>query len=198
MSISMITTSGRMAFKEWAAVCEALGAGRQIAIFRKGGIHEGRDGFRVEHETFWLFPTFEHQSLAGLSDEAADLLELSQADDPGEGRLAISLWAEVQNVVELRDAAILPRLSGQHVYAPRTLDERFHYRNPGLFVLPVRVYRLPRPVVLPDSPHFAGCRSWVDLPDDISTDGAEPVLSDDEFAARLNKLCAALAPSAMA
>lgn len=192
------TTTGRIAFKEWAAICQALQTGRQIAIFRKGGIHEGREGFRVEHDAFWMFPTYEHQSLAGLSNEATDLLELSQAKKPVAGGWAISLWAEVQSVVELRDKSVLPRLSGQHVYASRTLDERFHYRTPGLFVLPVRVFQLPEPIVIPDSPHFAGCRSWVDFPDSLATDGAEPVLSDDEFAVRLHDLNAALTPSATA
>ncbi|TWU14146.1 hypothetical protein CA54_29890 [Symmachiella macrocystis] len=194
----LTTTTGRIAFKEWAAVCQTLRTGRQIAIFRKGGIHEGREGFRVEHDAFWMFPTYEHQSREGLSDEAADLLELSQAKKPAGGGWAISLWAEVQSVVELCDESILPRLSGQHVYAPRTLDERFHYRTPGLFVLPVRVFRLPEPIVIPNSPHFAGCSSWVDLPDSIATDGVEPVLSDDEFAVRLHDLYAALSPSATA
>ena len=34
-----------IAFKEWAIICEALGAGVQSIILRKGGIHEGREGF---------------------------------------------------------------------------------------------------------------------------------------------------------
>ena len=49
------------AFKEWAVVCAALASGRQSVILRKGGIHEGRDGFRVDHREFWLFPTRFHQ-----------------------------------------------------------------------------------------------------------------------------------------
>jgi len=55
--------SNAMAFKEWAVVCAALGSGQQSLILRKGGIHEGRGGFRVAHPEFWLFPTGFHQSL---------------------------------------------------------------------------------------------------------------------------------------
>src|ERR1700722_13719814 len=33
----------RFAFKEWAVTCQALAAGRQSLLLRKGGIHE-RDG----------------------------------------------------------------------------------------------------------------------------------------------------------
>lgn len=194
----MIETSGRTAFKEWAAVCRALQTGRQMAIFRKGGIHEGREGFRVEHRAFWLFPTYEHQSPESLSAEAGDCYDASLNAQPAAGQLAISLWAEVQSVVELTDPALLPRLSGQHIYAPHALDERFHYRRPGLFVLPVRIFQLAEPIIIPDSPHFAGCRSWVDLPAALSTDGATAVLSDDEFAVRLAELNAVLNPPARA
>ncbi|MDC0315120.1 DUF1802 family protein [bacterium] len=46
-----------IAFKEWDVVCEALESGRQKLILRKGGIHEGREGFSFAHEEFVLFPT---------------------------------------------------------------------------------------------------------------------------------------------
>ena len=42
-------TTNNVAFKEWAVVCAALASGRQTIILRKGGMEEGRDGFRVEH-----------------------------------------------------------------------------------------------------------------------------------------------------
>jgi hypothetical protein len=51
-------------FKEWALVCEALGNGTQSIILRKGGIAEGRDGFRFKHDEFLLFPTLYHEQLA--------------------------------------------------------------------------------------------------------------------------------------
>jgi hypothetical protein len=60
----------RFAFKEWAAVCTALAAGKQSLIVRKGGIHEGRDGFRVEHGEFWLYPTQFHQKPAATGRAA--------------------------------------------------------------------------------------------------------------------------------
>jgi len=52
--------SCNIAFKEWGVVCDYLAAGRQHLIFRKGGIHEGRDGFSFKHDTFALFPTRFH------------------------------------------------------------------------------------------------------------------------------------------
>ena len=62
-------TTNRIAFKEWATICAALESRGQIAILRKGGIHEGRQGFRVAYPEFWLFPTYVHQDVRGLVDE---------------------------------------------------------------------------------------------------------------------------------
>ena len=48
-------------FKEWTLVCDALGRGEQSIILRKGGIAEGRAGFRFQHPEFLLLPTLFHE-----------------------------------------------------------------------------------------------------------------------------------------
>lgn len=53
----------RNALKEWAVVVDALGAGGQIIILRKGSLREERDGFTVEQPEFLLFPTLFHSQL---------------------------------------------------------------------------------------------------------------------------------------
>jgi hypothetical protein len=42
------------------------------------------------------------------------------------------------------------------------------------------------------SPYFAGCRSWIELPEPLPTAGCQPVLADDEFARRELALLAAI------
>jgi hypothetical protein len=59
-----------MALKEWDVVCEALGSGRQAIVIRKGGIAEGKDGLKFEHEEFVLLPTFFHQQAERVIPEA--------------------------------------------------------------------------------------------------------------------------------
>ena len=59
----------------------------------------------------------------------------------------------------------------------------FDYRQPGLFVLVGRTYALPQPHVISEQPYFAGCRSWVELPDELPTAGGQSAISDDQFAA---------------
>lgn len=175
-------SANRYAFKEWAVVCHALGTGRQSLILRKGGLHEPRDGFQMEHSEFWLFPTRFHQDPAEISADARVLWEAAQMSAPLAGTIDISLYATVEEAVRVDDIAVLPRLTGLHAWSDETLRKRFDYKTPGLSALLVRVYSLPAAIRIPESPHFAGCRSWVDFPADIPTTGLQPVLNDDEAA----------------
>ncbi len=183
------------AFKEWAAVCAALSSGRQSVILRKGGIHEGRDGFRVEHREFWLYPTRFHQQPGELLDDARDFFEQGLSRQPPAGTVRFTDYAEVTDVVRITDETALPWLAGLHILSDATLAARFHYREPGLFALVVRMHRLAEPVDIPESPHFGGCRSWVDLPGALPTAGLTPVLDDAEFERQREKLFRALHPS---
>ena len=67
----MSSANGFPAFKEWQVIVEALGAGEQILILRKGGIAEGREGFSVQESRFWLFPTQFHAQLEKTKPAAA-------------------------------------------------------------------------------------------------------------------------------
>jgi hypothetical protein len=173
-----------IAFKEWAAVCEALAAGRQTIILRKGGIHEGREGFRVQHSRFWLYPTRFHQSAAELTSDAAPFIARALAGTkpgPGVRLVPIRLFAEVSEVHELTTEAAAQRLAGLHIWSEATVRQRFAYRQPGLFLLVVRVFALVVPVQVRESPEMAGCKSWVELPQPISTFSMLPAVTDQEF-----------------
>src|SRR6185369_2720086 len=50
-----------IAFKEWAVTVRALAEGEQLITLRKGGIREPDKHFALEHERFFLYPTFDHQ-----------------------------------------------------------------------------------------------------------------------------------------
>ena len=50
----------RIALKEWAITVEALASGTQIMLMRKGGIHEENKDFRIIHDEFLLYQTYEH------------------------------------------------------------------------------------------------------------------------------------------
>src|SRR5258707_1070163 len=50
-----------IAFKEWAVTVRALAEGEQLLTLRKGGIREPEKHFKLDHERFFLYPTFDHQ-----------------------------------------------------------------------------------------------------------------------------------------
>ncbi len=175
----------RYAFKEWAATCAALAAGRQSLLLRKGGIHERGGRFEVEHREFWLFPTRFHQNPDEIRDDALSLLRQVADEAPTPGVVRLALYAVVDEVIELRDESLLPRLADLQILADRTVLERFHYRHPGMVVLPIRIYRRAEPMTLVDTPRFAGCRTWVDLEQELSTSGLTPILTDEAHADRM-------------
>jgi hypothetical protein len=178
----------RHAFKEWAVICGALAQGRQTLILRKGGIAEQGGVFEVEHTRFWLYPTYLHQQQQGVRREGTDLLDAVQADPPAPGRVILSHFVDVADVYRLTDQAQALRLADLHLWSEATVLARFHYRTPGLFVLPVRVYQIPYIHDVAETPAYAGCRSWVELDQELSTVGAVPVLTDQEFHQQLQTL----------
>jgi hypothetical protein len=188
----LMQSANKVAFKEWAVVCRALAEGAQSIVLRKGGIHEGREGFRARHREFWLFPTQFHQQPDQLTTAAEPIWRRTTAVAPAVGTIPIGQYVLVEQVHEITDETLLDRLSGLHIWADATIRERFHYRRPGLFLLLARVFQIAKPHVLNDAPYFAGCRSWVEFPEALATTGAIPVLSDEQFAAARSAVFAAL------
>jgi hypothetical protein len=187
----------RIAFKEWAVICRALVDGKQALILRKGGIAERGGAFRVEQSRFWLYPTYVHQQEAVIVEDAAPMLAQVQADRPPDGIVRISHFAEAPCVYHVDDLKKAWKLAGLHLWSQETVEARFHYRTPVLYVLPVRIYRTTA-VDLPETPAYAGCKTWVDLGRDLPTTGATPVLSEADFDALVNTLDRILEPTALA
>src|ERR1700691_4223013 len=50
-----------IAFKEWAVTVRALAEGEQLLTLRKGSLHDPDLDFQLEHDRFFLYPTFDHQ-----------------------------------------------------------------------------------------------------------------------------------------
>jgi hypothetical protein len=186
------------AFKEWAVICRALADGRQGIILRKGGIAEAGGEFVVEHNRFWLFPTYVHQQRAGIVPAAHSLLDEVEAGRPPEGIVRLSHFAEVDGVYRVRDLTRALILAHLHLWSEETVRSRFAYRQPGLFVIPVRVFRAASVAELPMTSYYEGCRSWVELERDLPTDGAEPILNDQAFDDVYRNLDLLLNPTALA
>lgn len=159
-------------FKEWFAVCEALGRGQQSILLRKGGIAEGRDGFSFRHREFFLFPTFFHEQIAKLR-----VSPTGAPPEPGE-RIAIRWYAQVERVRRVDSLTTAERLTSLHVLTPDVVRERFGYNDEGLNIAFVRVFEISPVWNLQNEKRFGGCRSWVRLPT-VPKMRMRPVLDDE-------------------
>ncbi|MEM1059693.1 MAG: CDP-diacylglycerol--glycerol-3-phosphate 3-phosphatidyltransferase [Verrucomicrobiota bacterium] len=181
------------AFKEWHVIVEALGAGEQWLILRKGGIAEGRGGFRPEYERFWLFPTQYHEQLAQTKPAAAAYARL---DPPSNTEIPLKYLAQVTDAVFLEDADSLEALDRFHLWQPEVIRERFDWsKQIGVHLLVLRVYRVRHPHRLKASPDFGGCKSWITVPAELETE-CVPVMADEEFRTRRSRLLAAVPAAA--
>jgi hypothetical protein len=163
------------AFKEWTLVCDALARGAQSLIIRKGGIAEGREGFRFKHSEFLLFPTLFHEQAAKLRVPADTALPTPRAD----GSHEVRLLARVEWTRDVTDWAQVQSLEPFHLWAESEIEKRFRQDDqPGVSVAFIRVYALSEPLVFPDAPKYGGCRSWIEVPDFPSSTTLTPVLDD--------------------
>ena len=169
-----------VALKEWAVVEEAMAAGAVTMLLRKGGIHERQADFGVEHREFWIYPTGWHENRPDLAGHLHPFLDAGAA--PDRGRIPFRVYAVVEDVFRIESQEALDRLEGMHPLSPPAAHYRFSYRNrPFVHALILRAYRLPEPVMLPETSRYEGCVSWVQLDEPIPTANLVPVLSDEDF-----------------
>ncbi|HWF19157.1 MAG TPA: DUF1802 family protein [Verrucomicrobiae bacterium] len=189
--------SMRAAFKEWAVVVDALGRGEQILILRKGGISEGRGGFKMEHPRFFLFPTLFHQQRESVIPSAQARFDEIAPQFPPPEKVRLEFFAEVIFAERLLSLSDANALRGQHVWRDEVIAERFEWgREKAIFALGVKVFRLPQPIELPMSSSYGGCKSWIELEREIAAEGSRPVLDEQVFQEKLARLRMALSRSA--
>jgi hypothetical protein len=126
------------------------------------------------------------------------LFRAADAHRPPPGTIRLTHFAETHGVYYVKQLFGALLLDDLHIWSEATVRQRFKYRWPGLYVLPVRVHRAAVPMELPETPAYAGCRTWVELDREIPTAGATPVLDDKAFADLLETLDRRLTPTALA
>src|ERR687886_2931731 len=117
------------ALKEWAIVCKALEEGRQILLLRKGGIMEYRQGFEVKHNSFLLYPTFEHQSKESIQPDYVHKLHDVLHNAPINGINRITSYAKVAGIKEVTDRSVLQALKKYHIWNDNYVNVKMNY-NP--------------------------------------------------------------------
>lgn len=171
-----------LALKEWAVAVKAFSAGDQIMILRKGGIHKDDKDFRIVHPEFLLYPTYEHQNLELLKPEFHGIFEETLNEDDVLGLVTLSYWCQVTHKFELNDEAVLDCLSVHHMWSNNYAQKRLHWRpKQPLTVALLRVYEMQQPQAVPVLDEYIGCKSWVELGQNVPLGTMTAVLSDEDY-----------------
>ena len=163
-----------IALKEWAVTVRALAEGEQLLTLRKGGIRETEKHFELEHERFFLYPTFDHQRNDLVRESHQP--ELRRALEEGvwsdgeplaagaarggavqqPDRVRIRAWAEVADHFTITDPRCVDALSPFYVWTTDYAEKRLAWkRRHPLHVLLLRTYRIPRPVTVKVKDEYA-------------------------------------------
>ena len=170
-------------FKEWQVVCDAIASGRQSIILRKGGIHEGREGFSFAHQSFFLFPTRFHAQGDHIREgEFTPMPEWQNGDD-----IIITHHCTAEWAITLTEWEQLKAIEQHHIYSEDTIRDRFHWEGKGMasgsiHVAVIRARELTEPWVLTYDKKYGGCRSWINLSGAPPIDESTFVIDDEAFA----------------
>ena len=169
----------RHTLKEWAVAVRALERGETALVVRKGGIRE--KAFAVTDRRFLLLPGYEHQRPELLKPAYRRLMrEIPDLTD--DGPLRFTSFAEVKGAYEISEPESLEAIGPHHMWSPEYVESRFRWRpKKPLTVLVLCTHLLPEPVELPYSEGYAGCKSWIELEEPVSTAGSRPALDDEGF-----------------
>ena len=183
-----------MALKEWAVAVKALSRGVQTLILRKGGIHRDDRDFRMVHPEFLLFPTYLHQKAELIKPDYHETLREAVDEDDTPGVVELGYFCRVVDKFEIRDESELDTISGYHIWTDDYAHTRLHWRpKQPLTVAILRVFKLHEPRTLPVLDEYSGCKSWVELGQDVSLGTMTPVMDDDEFERQRDAVRSALA-----
>ena len=171
----------KYALKEWSTTVEALGTGKVVAIWRKGGIDDKPairepESFSVEQNHFVLSPTLTHQNIEKVKRDYWYLLEQSKGPNK-DNQIKIKYWAHVEEVLSIESLDKLLSISSELVNTDEHLISSWNlYPNHQGKILILRVYTLTDPILITNSEDFAGCKSWIELKIDVPKSGSKPVL----------------------
>lgn len=175
-----------VALKEWHLLCQALIHGEQAIVLRKGGILEANNEFELEYRRFLLYPTYIHQQVTHVKPEWQGRIEQRAAEPE---KIALAGYAEAVKIFEVPSRAAFEQLDDLHMWAKPLIDMRFSYRpEKPLYLVVVRAFKLAAPLVIDNTPEYAGCKSWVPLAQMVDVSGATPALAEARVAAVVERI----------
>ncbi|WP_324610947.1 DUF1802 family protein [Moorena producens] len=184
----LMLSSTTHALKEWAVAVNALEAGKTIMLLRKGGIREQGNCFSVAHHQVLLYPTYEHQKPNLLKPDYGGVVKPVPSGWHPE-TVRIGSWASITDILPVTEQSTVAALLPYHIWNEEFVSERWKWKpRQPLYVLLLRTYQLPEPVITPYHQEYGGCRSWIDLVEPISYEGVVPVWNDGEYIEQVREI----------
>lgn len=179
--MSLPLSPNSKALKEWQVAIDALTDGKTILLLRKGGIKEAEGKFIVQEREVLLYPTTEHQKPELLKPEYSPKVNPASSGWHPE-TVTLKSWAEITDILSVRDAAILEKLLPYHIWNEQFVQERLNWKpRQPLYLLLLRVHRLLRSQSIPYEPDYSGCRSWITLKASIDREESIPAIPDQDY-----------------
>jgi hypothetical protein len=188
-----------IAYKDWSVTVRALAEGEQLIVVRNGNAEEPSGRTDLEHDRFFLYPTFDfHRSELVRESHQPELerameegvwaegepapVEISpEGHLPQPDRIRVRAWAEVVQEWTITDRRVLGDLSPFHVWAPGYAERRLGWRRRDpLHLALIRTHRIPRPVTVRVGEEYSAPGSFATVNRDLPFEGT-PVLADGEF-----------------
>ncbi|MEB3288374.1 MAG: DUF1802 family protein [Leptolyngbya sp.] len=180
------------ALKEWDAAVTALLQGQTILLLRKGGLREQQGQFSVVARQVLLMPTFEHQKPELIKPEFQALVTPAPTEDKP-AAVTFSGWADITHEFTLPSTAAALDLVPDLIWTSQFIQERLQWQSDRpLYGLLLRAYRFSNPVSLPWHNGYRGCRSWVELGQDIAVENSTPALTTTDYQHRVDRILADL------
>ena len=164
-----------LAFKEWSYIVTALGKGKQSIILRKGGISEENGDFELKGKEFILFPTLFHQAEQLIKPSWLPGLKSEQYYEHPE-KVRIKYFARVVESQVLTDWEKVKKLDAFHAWKEEIIKERFTRWENKIQLLVVQIFELGAAQDISLTPEYEGCKSWIELNEQIDLIG-RPVVN---------------------
>lgn len=164
-------TKSNKGFKEWNAVIEALGTGKQSILIRN---------YSTNIDEFLLYPTVSYASkndyLDAFQDQYHDFVDENLLPDKKNDEILIKYFARVEKIIERTPS----RIPSQKYYIWSRNHVNSYITSRSTFVWLLRVYLLKEPVWMKAKSRAI---KFANLNKDVSLESINPVLNDSEFSA---------------
>ena len=112
-------------------------------------------------------------------------MEQSLTENLNPALIDFGYWCEVTDKFEVSDEDALDSITPYHIWTFDYAGKRLHWRpKQPLTVALLRVYSMEHPQWLSVLDEYGGCKSWVELAENVQLGELTPVLSDEAYEAQ--------------